>query len=214
MSESLRDRMVEKVRKLFAKSESTEHEAEAEAFEAKAMALMAEWEIEERELRTLEYGDTSIGIAHFGRAQVGAGALAQWIAEILGGYAVTMHHGNRYMSVKLYGTDGQIERTTMVLDHLFPQLLHDLTVSKPRSRKSFALGWATRVAERYAELQQEAYAGSNLPVPTNTAAKEHALAVMKRPPTTSSRSDLDPYDAEMGLIKGNDADLGQQRIEG
>jgi len=152
------EKTIERIRGLLAKAASSEFDAEREAFEAKAMTLMAEHEIAERDLQTPSSIDQSmIDLTSFGRAGKGAACLAAWTAELLGGYAVLVSfRDGKSGRVQVYCTSTQRDRLDVLLDHLLPQLRAALTKDKPRSRMSYSLAWAVTVSNRLRESQSAA----------------------------------------------------------
>lgn len=206
------EKTIERIRGLLAKAASSEFEAEREAFEAKAMALMAEHEIAERELRAPSSIDQSlIDLTSFGRAGKGAACLAAWIADLLGGYAVLVSfRDGKSGRVQLYCTATQRDRLDLLLDHLLPQLRAALTKDKPRSRMSYSLAWAHAVIERLRESHATAYATHGALVPTNVEAKRAYQAEHGRAAPMSLR--IEAASAEAGTAAGHEADLGHDRL--
>lgn len=206
------DKTIDRIRGLLAKAASSEFEAEREAFEAKAMALMAEHEIAERELREPSSIDQSmIDLTSFGRAGKGAACLAAWIAELLGGYAVLVSfRDGKSGRVQVYCTSAQRDRLDLLLDHLLPQLRAALTKDKPRSRMSYSLAWAHTVLERLHTSHAAAYATHGALVPTNIEAKEAYRAEHGAPGSMSLR--VEAASADAGKSAGHEADLGYDRL--
>lgn len=203
-----RTTMVERVRAMFAKAASSEYDAEREVFEAKALRIMAEYSIEERELRDAgPHEPSTYDFDSFGNARYGAVALAIWTHEIFGSYGVTFGPGK----ARIVGTASAKEQADMLVDHLLPQLRHDLTVHKPRSRKSFALGWASRVTDRIRVLQAEAYSGGNALVPTNIEAKR-AYEEEFGKAGNGRRTQSSYTDAAAGRSAASHADLNQRKV--
>lgn len=203
---------IERIRGLLAKAASSEFDAEREAFEAKAMELMAEHEIAERELRAPSTIDHSmIDLTSFGRAGKGAACLASWIAELLGGYAVLVSlRDGKSGRVQVYCTSAQRERLDLLLDHLLPQLRAALTRDKPRSRMSYSLAWAHAVVMRLRESHTAAYATHGALVPTNAEAKDAYEADNGAPGSMSLR--VEAASADAGTVAGHEADLGYDRL--
>ena len=107
-SEDKRAKVVERCRAMLAKAASTNHEAEAEAFEERALRLMAEYEIEERELRdALPHEAHDIPCGHFGHAQQAAVLLCVSVARLFGGYGVRVSE-NRKFTARLMCTPTQV----------------------------------------------------------------------------------------------------------
>ncbi len=207
-----REKMVERVRHFFAKAASTDFPEEAEAFESRALRLMAEYEIAERELRDAgDYQSDIIDLTHFGRGGKGAAALACWLADGFGAYGVLWSVGDgKAGRVKITGTPSQLEQLNLLLDHLLPQLRADLTRDKPRSRMSYSLGWAQRVSERVKAAQVQVYSDCQALVPTNTEAQRAYEEENGR--ARSSRADVSMFDTIAGKTAGNNADINQARI--
>jgi len=203
---------IDRIRGLLAKAASSEFEAEREAFEAKAIALMAEHEIAERELQepsSIDQG--TIDLTSFGHAGKGAACLAAWITDLLGGYAVLVSIGDgKSGRVRVYCTSAQRDRLDLLLDHLLPQLRAALTKDKPRSRMSYSLAWAHAVLQRLSDSHNAAYAAHGALVPTNVEAKEAYQAENGRPGSMSLR--VEAASANAGTAAGHEADLGYDRL--
>lgn len=213
MMDESRDKWIEKARALLAKAADTDHEAEAQAFEAKALALMAKWDIEERDLRTVDddHETLLLDFTYFGNAGSGAASLACFVAELFGAYGALWSVGDRRAGrVKMTGTPSQLQRTQLLIDHLLPQLRDNILRDRPRSRKSYSLGWAGRVRARLGQLVQAAYAGEGALVPTSAAAREAFVAA--NGPVHSLNSPINPIDAARGSVAGEEADLGGTRL--
>jgi len=205
---------IERIRGLLAKAVSSEFDAEREAFEAKAMTLMAEHEIAERELQApSSIGESLIDLTSFGRAGKGAACLAAWIAELLGGYAVLVSfRDGKSGRVQVYCTSPQRDRLDLLLDHLLPQLRAAMTKDKPRSRMSYSLAWAHAVLERLRTSHAAAYATHGALIPTNAAAKAAYRAEHGEPGSMSLR--VEAASADAGTAAGHEADLGYDRLTG
>ena len=168
-----RERIVDRVRALLAKADSTDHVPEREAFLAKAQQLITRYHIEQAELT--EHGsdidETEVLIADWGNATRGVVRLYGAVAELNRSY--TAHQMTRGAAkIILFGTELDLELTITLVNHLLPQLRHDILRDRPRSRMSYAMGWANRVAQRLSEAQISEAARSNSLVPTNHAAEE------------------------------------------
>jgi len=172
-TDSGRDRILDRVRALLAKANSTDHEPEREAFLAKAQQLITRHHIEHGELTA----DSSaierleVMITDWGNATRGVVRLYGTVAEL--NRASTAHRMTRGAAwVILVGSELDLELATTLVNHLLPQLRHDILRDRPRSRMSYALGWADRVGQRLAEAQASEAARSNSLVPTNHAAEK------------------------------------------
>lgn len=199
---------------MLAKAASTVHEAEAESFEAKALEIMAAYEIEERELREASgFSSEEIDFGHMGNAGTGAASLAIGLANLFGGAGVRSVVSRRHYA-KLHTTPSQRENVDLMLDHLLPQLRHDLSRDRPRSRKSYSVGWAARVLARLHAAQSVVYARSNALVPTNDAARDDLYGELAAQGIRVSRASVrvDGVDYDRGDAAGEQADLNQPRV--
>lgn len=205
-------RQIDRVRSLLAKAASSEFEAESEAFEAKALALMAEHEIAERDLREpSSFGEDLIDLTSFGRAGKGAACLAAWLTDLFGGYAVLVSQRDRKTGrVLITSTPSQRERIDAMLDHLLPQLRAALTRDRPRSRMSYSVAWADRVMERLRVTHEAAYEQRGALIPTNHEAKAAFTAQHGRARSSGVR--IDAESAAAGTAAGDVADLGFDRL--
>ncbi|GAB3762904.1 hypothetical protein GCM10028864_54760 [Microlunatus parietis] len=169
-----------KVRGLLAKAESTEHEAEAAAFTAKAHELMTRHAIDLATVQQAEHGDPGrpgvIRIPVDPPYPDAKGLLLQTVAEQT--RCKTMYFDDlRMSSVVGYPTD--LEAVELLFTSLLVQVQHALAQasagappgSRPRSvgfRSAFLLGFTGRIRERLAEVNRLAYAddaaGTFLPV--------------------------------------------------
>lgn len=215
-AEQRRAKKVEQVRAMLAKAASTHHEAEAATFEAKALEIMAAYEIEERELREASgFESEEIDLGHMGNAGTGAASLAIGLADLFGGAGVRGVSDRRHYA-KLHTTPSQRENVDLMLDHLLPQMRNDLSRDRPRSRKSYSVGWAYRVLDRLRSAQTIVYSQSNALVPTGDAARIDLYAQLSdqgiRVSTASVK--VDGRDYERGDAAGEEADLNQARVAG
>ena len=156
---------LDKVRKLFAMAnDPAATEAERESFNAKVCELMTRWEIDEAELaKAPDARPEDITRHHYtvavGHATTGASVLVAAIVRNFGGALYweweeldATEHGYKWgQRLTVYCTDSQFETITLWADHLISQLKVDVTRDKPRSRKSYAMGWASRIGRRLAE---------------------------------------------------------------
>ncbi len=207
-------KQIDRVRGLLAKATSSEFEAESAAFEEKALALMAEHEIAERDLREpAHYGEDMIDLTSFGRAGKGAACLASWLADLFGGYAVLVSlRDGKAGRVLVTCTPSQRERLDVMLDHLLPQLRAAMTKDKPRSRMSYSLAWASAVLERLRTAQAEVYKSHGALVPTGDGARSAFEATNGTARQMTLR--VNAASAAAGADAGNEADLGHDRLTG
>lgn len=168
-----------KIRKLLDKAESTAFEAEREAFTAKAYNLMAEWAIDEAEVRR-----TRKDAANFEDSFVVLGKtyykedmrLVSAIARNLGVFAiadkgfyggeyqdVAIIHGYAYAleQVKILFTSLLIQRTRSLNDYMKGR--KGSASQKYNLRRSFMGGYAAIIEDRLAAQLREASTGTLLP---------------------------------------------------
>lgn len=220
-----RQSLLTKVSALLAKAASTEHEPERRAFEAKAQALITRHQIDEAELGVAgSIGEREIVVDGWGNATRGVVHLWAGVAR-LNRCAVAHQTSRGWSRVLLAGTEVDAEITARLVEHLLPQLRLAVLRDRPRSRMSYAVGWAHEVVDRLAEARISAAAevaaersgfGSTEVVettslvPTNTAAAEalaetHTLRSERR-----TAVDVGAYGS--GVTAGQQADLGGDRL--
>ncbi|MEM9562955.1 MAG: DUF2786 domain-containing protein [Actinomycetota bacterium] len=218
--------LVARVAALLAKAASTDHEPERRAFEAKAQALITRHQIDEGEFGTGggAIGERELVIDGWGNATRGVVHLWAGVAQ-LNRCAVAHRTGRGWSRVLLAGSEVDAEVTSRLVEHLLPQLRLAILTDRPRSRMSYAIGWAHEVIDRLAEAQRGAAADAAVDrgpgdgrsadaaalVPTNAAAAD-ALA---RAHTLRSerRATVDAGAYDSGLSAGQQADLGQVRLD-
>ncbi len=225
-----RTKMVERCRALLAKAASTEHEGERDTFEAGAVKIMAEYEIEEREL--IDAGSSDFGLHvfpldHWGEMKHAVGGLWGSVASMHGALllinqrrtsfdADTMRFGWSW-EAEVRATDSQWARVELIGEHLERELVTALVQTQPASLHSFAAAWSVEVVKRLKAAQANAYAeaGTAL-VPTTQAAEDAARADgtvwADNPQEQAPETDLDSL--VQGMVLGETADLGQRRLEG
>lgn len=205
-----RAKVVERVRAMLAKAASTNHEAEAEAFEEHALRLMADYEIGERELRDVSpHEPHDIDCGHFGHAQHAAVVLCAGVAELFGGFGVMVKRQRKY-AARLMCTPSQLDLAMPLIDHLLAQMMNDLNRDRPRSRKDYSLGWVERVTNRLAEAQERVYVDAKALVPTVDAARNAYLEAYGNP--ARGRKHYVGQNYFDGQVAGDEADLNQQRL--
>ncbi len=207
-----RDRVVDRVRALLAKADSTDHEPERQAFLAKAQQLITRHHIEQPELTEsgTTIGEHRIAVTGWGNATRGVVNLYATVAAL--NRCTTARSGGRNDThVILFGSDVDRELTMALVDHLLPQLRHDLLRDRPRSRMSYAVGWGNEVADRLTEARATAAAAGNALVPTNEAAREALHATYRITRSRSAEVRFDEYGS--GRRAGQNADIGRSRLD-
>lgn len=215
-----RRHLVAKVAALLAKAASTEHEPERQAFEAKAQALITRYQIDEAELGAGGgMGEREVMVEGWGNATRGVVHLWAGVAR-LNRCAVAHRTGRGWSRMIVAGSETDAELTTQLVEHLLPQLRLAILSDRPRSRMSYAIGWAHEVVDRLAEAQRGAAAeaaarsgaAATTLIPTNTAASDAlAEAHLLR---SERRATVDAGAYGSGMSAGQEADLGRSRLSG
>ncbi len=211
-----RETLVSRVSALLAKAASTEHEPERRAFEAKAQALITRHQIDEAELGVGAGAiqEREVVVEGWGNATRGVVHLWAGVAR-LNRCAVAHRTGRGWSRVLLAGAEIDAELTTQLVEHLLPQLRLAILNDRPRSRMSYAVGWAHEVVGRLegARVAAAVEAAADLPgseaaalVPTNTAAAD-ALAEAHQL-RSERRATVDAGAYGSGMSAGQQADIG------
>lgn len=207
-----RDRIVDRVRALLAKADRTNHEPERHAFLTKAQQLITRHHIEQLELTESDstIGEQRIPISGWGNASRGVVNLYAAIASR--NRCTTARTGDRNaIQVILVGSDIDRQLTVALVEHLLPQLRHDLLRDRPRSKMSYAVGWSIEVAERLAAASEAEAAASKALVPTNEAAREALHATYRITRARSAEVRFDEYGS--GRRAGRNADIGHTKLD-
>lgn len=222
--------MLEKVRKLIAQADSVAGTPEADIFQAKAMELMAKYQIDQAMLRGAD-----------DRTQ----AVAQ-IVELSGRYVdmqlVLLHSLSRAnwcslvqldkRRLHLFGMPGHVETTLFLFRQLVASMGAQAAKARPPYpvehsgelrvyRRSFMRGFASEVGSRLRAAQRvnrEATAGGERGelVLVSDAKKAEAAMRAQYPRLRTARSSgrVDAYGAQAGKAAGSRADIGQSRVGG
>ena len=207
-----RDRIVDRVKALLAKADSTDHEPERQAFVAKAQQLITRHHIDEPELEesTATIGEQRIAIDGWGNATRGVVNLYASVASR--NRCTAARTGDRNDTwIILFGSETDRRLTIALVEHLLPQLRHDLLRDKPRSRMSYAVGWSIEVADRLTAAQEAEAATTMALVPTNEAAREALHARYSLGRARSAEVRFDEYGS--GRRAGQNADIGHTKID-
>ena len=219
MTDRDRQSLVAKVSALLAKAASTDHEPERRAFEAKAQALITNHQINETELGlgSGAMGEREVLVEGWGNATRGVVHLWAGVAR-LNRCAVAHRTGRGWSRLLLAGAEVDAELTSRLVEHLLPQLRLAILNDRPRSRMSYAIGWAHEVVDRLEEARQAAAAEAASRragpgavdvaslVPTNTAAAD-ALA-QGHQLRSERRATVDAGAYGSGMSAGQQADIG------
>jgi hypothetical protein len=167
-NQSNRDKYVEKVKKLLAKAESAGTEAEAEAFFAKVTELMAEWEIDDAELRDRGQASTSDGVdemivkvgSYTPKADASAMNSIIRAMGLRGGFSPYASGRPAYM--RILGRESNLERFTMMWTSINLQMVMQMKKQEPKGvsrgdlrtwRQSFKMGYCATVGQRIKEVR-------------------------------------------------------------
>lgn len=195
-----------------AKADSTDHEPERQAFLAKAQQLITRHHIEQLELTESDstMGEQRIPITGWGNATRGVVNLYASVASRNRCTAARTGERNATLII-LVGSDTDRELTVALVDHLLPQLRHDLLRDKPRSRMSYAVGWSIEVADRLTAASEAEAAASMALVPTNEAARDALHATYRITRARSAEVRFDEYGS--GRRAGQNADIGHSKLD-
>lgn len=208
--EQVDPRMLERVRALLAKAESTTFEAEAEAFMGKAQELMARYAIDAAMVAAAASASAGIG-------RLAAGVQARRLhlddpyakekAQLLGAVAsvnggrVVWHGGWGFATV--VGFPVELDLVELTFTSLLVQMTRSMATAgtsggrtrSPAFRRAFVLSFAQRIQERLEEARRRAtdeasehYGGSLVPVQAARRAAVQQRADEWFPDTTPMRS--------------------------
>lgn len=217
-----RESIIERVEKLLRKAESTTHEAERDAFMAKATELMQRHRIEQAELRLA--GGTSEAITHTvweyspnNANMPGKRHLLLAACFIAGDVQFLYHTGSiNEQRCTLIGTETEIETAKVIYASLYTQgsvKCLELRLRSKRERTSFLVGYAQGAMAKAKEAR-------------DTVATEPGMALVLASRAKEVKDYLDEnfsvktgagYDADYaartaGVREGAKADIGQEAL--
>lgn len=222
------EKIKQRIRKLLAQAEDRQGTPEGDAFYNKAFELIADYGIERSELESEESDIGMRMIAIHGNYSSMQATLLLRLAETL--HCVGFNTGprpSRIYSVTLFGRRQHLERVELLYSILCLTMLNGASrVYDPwslvKARRSFMMGFISRICERLAAAEDSATEsvpgyGLVLVDDTNRAnrAKDDFLSannIMLR--EVSSRAGFVPNAFDEGWRAGNSADIGQSRIQG
>lgn len=184
-------KVMDKVRALFAKADSTDYEAEAEVFASKAQELLTRYALDRAEVMAGGNTDTvtiqAVGVP--GPYRKARATLLSGIARANGCFVVGVG-GTNWSMVRIAGTEHNVEATKMVWQSVMTQgdrlVLAATPVGSARSfRSSWWYAFATRVGDRLDKTQKDV-AGGLLPVLVSE--RERAEAAMREQVRVGSAS--------------------------
>ncbi|MFI6045298.1 DUF2786 domain-containing protein [Nocardia sp. NPDC051321] len=227
------EKIMRRVRGLFAKAEGTDNPAEAEAFRSKAYELLAKHNLDEMRVRgSGQQGrsarDNQIIIVRFDlpiRYREQRMMLLASVSHPLHNRGVDCGGGVQ----RIIGVRRNVERARFLYSLLMPQMLSATSKYVPedpfdhaavvRERQAFMNGFAAMVYQRLAEAEANAIgeAGEAAAVAIREdEERTNAAFVKKWPKTTKTalahRNSGDGFDA--GIRSANAADVGHTRVGG
>lgn len=219
-----REAYVEKVRKLLAKAEGAATQEEAEAFFAKAQAIITKWEIDSLEYAALKSGPIEWQIMNR-RYDVSSyspkhdAALINAVASGMGmtGYQEPYVRGCSKGAAVIFGTAEDFERFELMLTSIQLQLSRAMKAGEDPTwnrnqqrtfRLGFKLGYAMRIKERLLMARSKA-TGTSLVLAGKEDALERALPDGLR--NISLKGDSRGVSA--GRDAANTADIGHGRVQ-
>lgn len=226
----VRAKYVDRVKKLLAKAESTTSEAEADAFFAKAQALMTEWQIEQAELRDV----TDAVVKHEMKlSSTMPTADVSAVANVAAHYDLKVLYreyvaGYQTAAAIIFGHASDVDRFLMLWSSLELQMIRAMRqaedpranrAAQRRFRQSFKVGYTRRVGARLASAKaatiREAEArtpGVGLVLVSRAELVEQAAAAESGGVRRSSLR-LDQRAVAAGASAADAADLGGTRLQ-
>lgn len=230
---------LDRIRKLLAKAEATPYPEEAETFMEKVSELVARWGIDEARLwadaapadRAAPVRSTIHVPAPY---TVHKMVLVNEVAESCGCRCVRLPGADRD-KVAVIGFEGDVRRTELLVTSLLLQLTRDLLAGTPRTgsasataswRRSFIIGFASRIGERLTAARAEAAAEADAEgavgsqscelvlVDRDAQVGEKVRAEFPRLRTTRVSSGSSSSGRAAGRSSADRADLGTERLAG
>ena len=211
-----REKIVDRVRALLVKAnDEATTKFERMSFIAGAERLITKYRIEAGELAYdgEEIEHRQFAFADLGNLKEPAAVLWAVVAEHNNCFATyTARSGRGQLELDLFGTETDQELTTFWVSYLFTQLANDVARDRPRSRKSYGLGWVDEISHLLQATRAVVESDSKALVPVNTKAEETANATFK---IRGRRQQATNHDDELlGRIYGRQADIGLTSVEG
>jgi hypothetical protein len=157
--------LLARISKLLAKAEGTDNPNEAEAFSAKAAQLIAEHRIDPDHVReALDHGELGLRRIPLGRGAYVRARLAL-LSAVAGAHdcEVVFETGAQGTTALLAGYRADLDVTEVLYTSLHAQAAHQMAAERRRTpaatmrwRRSFLFGFASRVAELFAEARSRA----------------------------------------------------------
>jgi len=208
-----RENILRKVRNLTAKAESTDNQAEAEAFLLKAAELSAHHMIDQSELtEPAETTQASFGFYCPTDLQTPVSGLSGSLAQKFQCFALSrLKYSAVYITV--FGPAENVDLYKHLLTHLASEMQRAAYASQARNLHDFGLGWGATVFTRIDQtLKQVEYETMAL-IPTNDKAKKAAEKATGREFESEAIETEISADVLRGQMYGNQADLGQTKLE-
>lgn len=217
-----RESIIERVEKLLRKAESTTHEAERDAFMAKATELMQRHRIEQAELRLA--GGTSEEITHEvwqysdnNANMPGKRHLLHVACFIAGDVQFIYHTGSiNEQRCTMIGTTTEIETAKVIYASLYTQAsvkCLELRLKSKRERTSFLVGYAQGVLVKAEAAREQVETGPGMALVLASRKEEVNDYLDENFNTKTGPS----YNADraaqiLGNLEGQKADIGQEQL--
>ncbi|WP_018297763.1 DUF2786 domain-containing protein [Corynebacterium lubricantis] len=227
------DKIKERVQKLLNQAADREGTPEGDAFYDKAFELMASYGFDERDLGTKQVGD-NISRKVFAFSGAYTDMQAYLLNSLVRGLHCVAFSAGTYRSTKVkqmtvFGAERHLDRVDLLFSLLNPQMIvlakrvrahPELGVSAVVARRSFMIGFASRVGERLRQAEKtvsdssNGYAVALIDDAAKAEAARDAFAEEEGITLASSKSrrsmDADSY--FQGVDAGNGSDIGQTRL--
>lgn len=227
MTDTAREKTLDRVRKLFAQAEDQEGTPEGAAFEARALAMIAQYGIAETEARERRHEGPSpiqtVTVRFSGSYEKHQAILLQTLAQALHCSTIWTSSGHR---TTIYGAAEHTDRVVMLFNilslHMFrgagrirPNGYHNVVVS----RRSYMSGFAAMIGKRLQDAEktatESAAPGTGLVLVSDAErAKRARDGENPNMRNQRSRSQYDSSAGSAGAAAGKRVDLGGTAIRG
>jgi hypothetical protein len=226
-------RILDRVRKLLAKAEGTDSEAEAEAFNAKAAELIAEYGIDralaaaDGEAKDRIVGKTILLPVPYARDKAN---LLNCIAGPLRAESIVLATGRSGVTMRLIGFESDLERIDVLLTSLLMQASRGVLLAySPKGwestaayRRSWLAGFSGAVHHRLKQAESRA---ASVPHARNPGMSTELVLVDRKkqvdkffrqeyPNTRQVKRSLSGSGRQDGYVAGQRADLGNKNVSG
>ncbi|MHA2788063.1 DUF2786 domain-containing protein [Corynebacterium sp. S7] len=230
---SATNKIKERVQKLLNQAADREGTPEGDAFYDKAFALMASYGFDERDLSTQQDAD-NVGRKTFAFSGAYTDMQAYLLNSIVHGLHCVAFSSGTYRSTKVkqmmvFGTERHLDRVDLLFTLLNAQMIAqaknvraqtELGVSVIVARRSFMVGFASRVGERLRQAEKtmsNSSSGYAVALIDDAVKAEEARAAFAEAEgitlaSSKSRRSMDTDSYFQGVNAGNGSDIGQTRL--